>query len=280
MKLSFRAVILLLLLWPSFSYSQAGWEAGIFGGISNYEGGLAPDPVWKESHPAAGVFVKRDMSEYVSYSLGLNYGKISGNDSNSAIRAPRGLNFQSNIFELSTQIEINFFNFGSKDVRDAKRISPYIFTGVSLFYFDPKGELNGKLYDLHDLATQGQGTVPGAPPQYNRLQVSIPFGGGMKFNLSERWNLLVLMGYRATFTSELDDAGPGNYPDPALMPKKSGEKNVYFSDPTGIGIPGEQRGNPDKKDWYIFAGISLSYIIPGPTCPYPRSTRHPSIFGN
>ena len=280
MNSSAKTLILFLLFIPFVTQAQHLWEAGVFGGISNYEGGLAPDPVWKESHPAAGVFVKRNMSGYVSYSLGLNYGKISGHDSNSTATAPRGLNFQSNLFELSSQIEINFLNFGSKDIRGALQISPYLFTGLSLFYFDPQGEYNGKWYDLHDLITQGQGVVPGAPQQYNRLQVSVPFGGGVKFNLSERFNILLLMGYRATFTSELDDAGPGNYPDPALLPKRSNPVNIYFSDPTNIGIPGEQRGNPDKKDWYIFGGISLSYIIPGPTCPYPRSTQHPSIFGD
>lgn len=279
MRYPIRSLIVLLLLWPSFSNAQHLWEAGVFGGISNYEGGMAPDPVWKESHPAAGVFVKRNMNGYVSYSLGLNYGKISANDSNSEYSKNRGLNFESNIYELSSQVEINFFNFGSKSTRDALRISPYVFIGLSLFYFDPMGEYNGKLYDLHDLATQGQGVAPGAPPQYNRLQLSIPIGGGIKFNLSERFNLLVLMGYRATFTSELDDVGPGNYPDPSLLPEKNNPENIYFSDPNNIGIPGEQRGNPDKKDWYLFGGISLSYIIPGPNCPYPRSTQHPSIFG-
>ena len=140
------------------------------------------------------------------------------------------------------------------------------------------GEYSGKLYDLHNLTTQGQGYVTGAPAQYNTLQVAVPIGGGMKFNLSDRFNLLVSMGYRATFTSELDDVGPGNYPDPTLLPKRNNPLDIYFSDPTNVGVPGQQRGNPDKKDWYIFAGISLSYIIPGQTCPYPRSTRHPSIF--
>src|ERR1017187_3721803 len=103
LKYLFRYLVALLLFWPSFSHAQHLWEAGVFGGISNYEGGLAPDPVWKESHPAAGIFVKRNMSGYVSYTLGFNYGQISGNDSNSTSAAPRGLKFQSNLFELSSQ---------------------------------------------------------------------------------------------------------------------------------------------------------------------------------
>jgi len=278
MKKAFRYLLAFLLFCPYFSNAQHLWEVGAFGGISNYEGGMAPDPVWKESHPAAGIFVKRVMNGYVSYSLGFNYGKISGKDSNSSYSAPRGLNFQSNIYELSTQMEFNFFNFGTKSDRDALRISPYIFIGLSLFHFDPMGEYNGKLYDLQNLATQGQGSVAGAPPQYDLTQVSIPIGGGVKFNLSEKFNLLILMGYRATFTTELDDVGPGNYPDPAQLPTRNNPMNIYFADPTNVGIPGQQRGNPDKRDWYLFTGISLSYIIPGRMCPYPRSTRHPSIF--
>ncbi len=175
MKFLFPILFVALILKSDPGQAQHLWEAGVFGGISNYEGGIAPDPVWKESHPAAGIFVKRNMSGYVSYSLGLNYGKLSGNDSNSASNVARGLNFKTDLYELSTQIELNFFNFGSKDIRGALQISPYLFTGLSLFYFDPKGFYNGQWYDLHDLATQGQGTVPGAPAQYSKTQLSIPF---------------------------------------------------------------------------------------------------------
>lgn len=247
--------------------AQSRWELGVFGGISNYMGDLAPDPVLSESHPAVGIALKRNSNPYFSYTLNLNYGTISGNDSNSKTLAPRGLKFESNIIELSTQIEFNLFKFGTIDVFQAKRFSPYVFTGLSFFHFDPTVTYNGKLYHLQLETTEGQGIVKGAPGEYKLNQFSIPIGGGLKFNLSQRFNLLVLAGYRATFTSYLDDVG-GLYPDKAqLVSSKGGDLSAYFSDPTHVGVTGGQRGNPDKLDWYMFYGITLSYIIPGPICP-------------
>ena len=34
-----------------------------------------------------------------------------------------------------------------------------------------------------------------------------------------------------------------------------------MSDPTGTHLKGDQRGDPDKKDWYSFAGITLSFKL-------------------
>jgi len=252
---------------PFGSQAQNRWELGIFGGISNYMGDLAPDPLFKESHPAVGLALKRNSNPYFSYTLSLNYGTISGNDSNSVTLAPRGLKFESVIVELSTQVEFNFFKFGTPEVFGAKRFSPYVFTGLSFFHFDPTVTYNGKLYHLQTERTEGQGIVKNAPDQYKLYQFSIPIGGGLKFNLSDKFNLMLLAGYRATFTSYLDDVG-GLYPDKALLvASKGGDLSAFFSDPTHIGETGGQRGNRDKLDWYMFYGITLSYIIPGPICP-------------
>ena len=75
-------------------------------------GDLAPDPSLKEFHPACGINLKRNPNGYFSYSLGVNYGRISGNDSNYSYLAHRGLKFYSDIVELTAQVEFNFFNFG------------------------------------------------------------------------------------------------------------------------------------------------------------------------
>jgi hypothetical protein len=276
-----RSTLLLWLFLPLLTQAQQSLneqntEIGIFGGISNYMGDLAPDPVFKESHPSVGLNVKRDINGYFSYSFNLTYGRISGNDSNFTSLEPRGFKFRSDLYELSGQMEFNFFKFGNSHVRGAKRITPYLFTGISLFHFDPMAEYLGTWYHLQQENTEGQGFAPGAPAPYKLWQLSVPLGGGIKFNLSEQLNLLVLAGYRATFTSYLDDVG-GNYVDKlTLINKKGNDVSAYFSDPTNIATNGTafnanglQRGNPDKKDWYMFYGITLSYIIPPPPCPRP-----------
>jgi hypothetical protein len=266
-----RVLIFLCFLIPFGSLAQIPKrsEIGVFAGISNYEGGIAPDPVFKESHPAFGIIYKRDANEYFSYTASANYGTISGSDGNSKYNAPRGLKFQSSIFEVSGQIEFNFFNFGTASDRDARRFSPYVFTGLSFFHFDPTASYQGVVYHLQAENTSGQGFAPGAPAKYHLWQFAIPIGGGMKFNLNEHFNLLILAGYRATFTSDLDDAGSGNYAANSIILENKGNVGSYFASPTGIGSTGVQRGNPDKKDWYMFYGVTLSYIIPGRICPFP-----------
>jgi hypothetical protein len=43
-----------------------------------------------------------------------------------------------------------------------------------------------------------------------------------------------------------------------------------MSDPTGTHISGDQRGDSDKKDWYSFVGITLSFKLNNNTkgCDY------------
>jgi hypothetical protein len=245
------------------------YEVGIFGGISNYIGDLAPDPLFKESHPAVGLVFKTNLNGYFSYTINATYGKISGNDSNSATLAHRGLKFESNIYELSGQLEFNFFKFGSSENQGVSRFTPYVFTGLSFFHFDPTADFKGATYHLQKYNTEGQGFAPNAPSPYKLWQFAVPIGAGFKINLSKRFNMLVFAGYRGTFTNYLDDVG-GVYPDKSILVAhggKNGDLSAYFSDPTNTGKTGRERGNPDRYDWYLFTGISLLYIVPGPICP-------------
>ena len=40
-----------------------------------------------------------------------------------------------------------------------------------------------------------------------------------------------------------------------------GQEAQELSDPYNLHKSGEQRGDPDKKDWYSFAGITLSFKL-------------------
>ena len=62
--------------------------------------------------------------------------------------------FKSNIFDGTAQFEFNFLPYihGSKD----QFYTPYLFAGFSVFYFNPKAELDGETYELRPLGTEGQ----------------------------------------------------------------------------------------------------------------------------
>ena len=79
-------------------------------------------------------------------------------------------------------------------------------------------------------------------------------------------------GIRKTFTDYLDDVSAtfvgGNGGDP--YPLEMSNEAESMSDPLGIHNKGEQRGDPNKKDWYSFAGVTLSFKLNNNTkdCDY------------
>jgi hypothetical protein len=63
-----------------------------------------------------------------------------------------------------------------------------VFGGVALFHFDPYAyDTTGRKVFLRGLSTEGEGLAayPGRK-EYSLWQVSIPFGGGIKFRISDR----------------------------------------------------------------------------------------------
>jgi hypothetical protein len=257
-----RVLLILIFIVPVCAMAQR-WEVGVFAGASNYLGDLAPNLVWKETHPAFGVDIQHNVSGYFSYSLNVNVGEISGNDANTPSLAPRGLNFKSNLLEFGPQFQFNFLKYGLR--RGSKRFSPYIFTGFSFVHFDPVASFQGTTYHLQLLSTEGQGIVQGAPNPYSLWTYAIPLGGGFKVNLSNRFNLHIHAAYMTTFTDYLDDVS-GKYADREVLESKKGQAAAYLSDPTGIGKTNHQRGSADTKDWYILSGFTLSYILQPPIC--------------
>ncbi len=82
--------------------------------------------------------------------------------------------------------------------------------------------------------------------EYNLLQPSIPIGIGFKHLVGKRFSAGIEFGLRKTFTDYLDNVADGD-----------------------LTIKNYQYGNPKDKDWYSYAGISISYIIWDIPCPFP-----------
>lgn len=254
--------LLLLCLCIQTSVAQYN-EVGIQAGVANYKGELSPHTFNTDFiHPAFGLFYRHNWNRHWSWKLELNYGRISGDDAKAStgFELDRNLSFYSNILEVSPQIEFNFFPYetGNSDFP----FTPYLFTGIALFHFNPKAELNGEVFELQPLGTEGQnfnGTKP-----YKRIQLAIPIGGGIKITGSGRVGVGIEIGARRTYTDYLDDVST-TYPDMARLMASSGPAAVALSDrsfsraDTSAHVPvfQKQRGNSKDKDWYIFAGITL-----------------------
>ena len=256
-----RKIALALALFFSTLTSYSQFRLGIFGGLSNYQGDLTDKP-YKSSKAAFGLTGSFPLSERFSIRAGITFGKVAGADSLSdkpELRA-RNLSFQSKITEFSVLGEYNIFNLSQI------RWTPYVFAGLALFHFDPYtyDEAGIQTY-LKPLATEGQG-LPGYPNAYSLTQFSIPFGGGIKYAISEKVHLGVEAGLRKTFTDYLDDVSNG-YADPNDLLAGYGQRSVdlsYRGDEVGFPdypVKGFTRGNPKSKDYYYFTGLHLSFAL-------------------
>ncbi len=242
-------------------------ELGLFLGGSYYIGDLNPNGHFNQfTKPAGGIVYRYNFSPRFAARANALYGTVEAHDSysKSPSQKQRNLNFKSEIIELSAQFEFNFQNFeiGS----DKTMISPYIFMGLAGFYFNPQGEKGNDWYDLRPLCTEGQGLAGGATTRkYKRLQISVPFGVGVKAVFSKGIGIGFEWGMRKTFTDYLDDVS-GRYYNPAILATQKGLTSAQLSDPS-IGTDpkytnvGRQRGNATTKDWYNFFGIVLTFKL-------------------
>lgn len=260
------SIFLILTSLCLSSYSQ-NFHLGLFAGISNYQGDLT-DKIYvkNSSKAAAGINLQYEISERVSLRGGFIYGKITGNDdfNTKTYLRERNLDFTSSIAEISVVGEFSIFNLNNI------RWSPYLFGGIALFHFNPytHGPEHEKIY-LKPLSTEGQG-LEGYPESrpYSLTQVSIPFGGGIKYALNDNIRIGAEIGIRKTFTDYLDDVST-NYVDQSDLQEQRGQIAVdyaYRGDEVANGNPayplkGDQRGGAEQKDLYYFSGLTLSFRL-------------------
>ena len=232
-------------------------EFGLFLGTSAYSGDLterAIEPL--EMNFAAGLYMRKKLSPRWGAKFYGFRGVISGDDAHSSTESGlwvRNLRFSSEIYELGAVMEYEILKFENGTFRG----SPYFYAGVSGFYFNPQTELDGKTYNLNRLQIEGN--------DYSLYQVAIPFGAGFRIDVNGNGTLGVDVGFRKTFTDYLDDVS-GTIAD-ELSAADRGEKTIrsrlayrtpeVLPDAPSVPALGYQRGNPDRKDWFMFFGLTM-----------------------
>ena len=247
-------------------------EVGFIGGASYYLGDLNTTH-FNNSLPFGGIVIRKNIDRRFSYKAELLYLNIAADDrvdATDTIAINRGLHFRSSVFELSGQIEFNFLPFEAGNA--LYTWTPFVYTGLSFFQFNPQAENKDGLWvNLQELGTEGQGSTSFLErTKYPLTQLAIPLGGGLKIAVNPSFNIILEYGVRKTFSDYLDDVST-TYPEGIGYNIDDIPNETYeMSDPTGTHLAGEQRGNPDKKDWYSFVGITLSFKLNNQTkgCDY------------
>ncbi len=271
-RIIFICLVLALPLTAAAQYSEVGFHAG----SSYYIGDLNPYKHFTHRPQfGAGVYWRVNATDRHAVRFNFLYTHVEGSDAEakSEWRINRNLQFRSEIVEVGAIWEINFLSY---EVGDPTRpFTPYVFGGIAYFRMKPMADYNGTMVELHPLGTEGQ-LEGGSDNGYSLGQIAIPFGMGLKFNISGRVSMGIEYGFRKLFTDYLDDVST-TYTDPKLLGSSSGPAAIEMADRSLT--PGREdgtntglsRGNPDTNDWYAYSNISLSIRL-GPTrikCPAP-----------
>lgn len=202
-----------------FAKSNQFWTIGGAVGYANYFGDLAPDvspvsTVYDQATPYFNFFIGKRLSPYLTLKANLGYMRIAADDANvdptksesNKGRYIRNLSFANNIFEGGFTLQADLFPTAAGAMR-RNFLNPYGFIGINAFTnnpqaLGPKGsEFADTWVDLRPLKTEGQGTP------YGLVNVSLPFGIGVRYRVSNNIDVGLELGYRITFTNYLDDVG-------------------------------------------------------------------------
>ena len=122
--------------------------------------------------------------------------------------------------------------------------------------------------ELKPLYTEGQRINNANAKSYRRLQLALPIGVGLKYNISPRMAIAAEWAPRKTFTDYLDDVSTV-YPDMDKLRATQGDLSAEMSfrgdEVTGReskkATIGARRGSSDNSDWYMVTSLGLRIKI-------------------
>jgi len=194
---------------PTGSLAQRKADIGMFSGISWYQGDINQQPFYSPGL-ALGAIFRYNFHLRTSVRLSAVYNTLSADDLdfNDALRQTRAAAFSTTGADLAAAWEFNFLPY--KTAFRKTKYSPYVTAGIG----------------YHLILSS---SVP------SESHFILPFGLGLKFNITEKLSGGIENTFRKTYNDNLD-----------------GLKN--FS-------PDDQYRLFGNKDWYTFTGFFLTYKI-------------------
>jgi hypothetical protein len=180
----------------NFKKNRIGYLASI--GSATYIGDLSNSVHDLTFKPNIGLGLSYRLNHAFSIRGEIDYFRLGADKSTKN----NSISFKSNNAELSA---IMMYEIGAKKRSFANRkyLLPYFFAGVGLTTFSVKVNKSGD----PDFRTINQSSYSGTTPV-------IPFGLGLKIKANKATDILLEVGYRKTFTKNLDNIRP-QISDPA-----------------------------------------------------------------
>jgi hypothetical protein len=221
----------------------------------------------------ASVYGGIMYQNFVGLRLMGTIGSVTANDNlitstetlNLITKNNRNLNFRSSITEVALLAEFHPFMVRYYE-NGPPLLSPYLLAGIGYFGFRPQGQYNDTWIDLQPLRTEGQGfpEYKDSKP-YSTNQVNMPLGVGLRYELSDKFNLRFEFLHRILFTDYLDDAHSRGYVNPAvfskyLSPRDAAYAKIFYNPSKNGKIPA-RRSNPNDNDAYMSFSIKFGVVL-------------------
>lgn len=264
----------------TLNFGASGFLGDLGGGDNSGRPNSPADINLSQTRSSIGFGFTYKVKRWLNLTSKLGHMVLKGDDAETKniYRNNRNLNFKTNLFELSSRIEIgvNGGKFGKNTYSIRKSFaskrfyhSLYGFCGIGLFYSNPKAKLsNGTYVALRPLHTEGQG-LAGGPKQYSKINVCMPLGFFYKLTINRKWTLGLEFAWRKTFTDYIDDVG-STYYNKELLKENYGPMSAELSDPGlgniyGAALPSAdgtpaKRGNAEN-DSYVTMEVRLGYVF-------------------
>lgn len=215
-------VFLLFGFFAFKAFAQPSVDIGVSGGVGTYIGDMKNVSLQKSVNPAYGGFVRFNFNPRYALRFNVINGTIGaeGEFKSDFNTNPNGLwKFNKNVLDISINFEWNYFKYivGDKETP----WSTFLFGGVGV-----------QTYKYNIGITDGSEITP-----------TIPFGMGVKYNLSKRWGIGLEGGLRKSFSDKLD-----NLDDP-----------LAYTDPEGVQIKFTDQNH--NNDWTAYLGFHLVYKL-------------------
>ncbi len=189
------------------------------------------------------------------------YLSLSGSDQNApsdSYERQRNLSFESNNFHTHFALTYYIKPY-SGDYYKRWIFDPYLIGGVGYLQYNPATIFGNERFLLREAKTEGV--------DYRKWCLTIPFGIGAKWKISEFLNVNTEILYHLAFTDYLDDVSNAYATDfetatSALLSDRKNEVGVLndvFYDEIK---PGSERGNPSTNDSFLLINIKAEIFIP------------------
>ncbi|HZL11941.1 MAG TPA: DUF6089 family protein [Prolixibacteraceae bacterium] len=208
---------------------QPSVDVGIFGGVGTYFGDMTKVDFQKSVNPAYGGFFRYNFNPRYGLRFNVIYGTIGAEGEFESVQ----WTFDKNVLDISLQFEFNYLKYivGDKETP----WSSYIFGGVGMQSYNYEYRVD-ELLNIVDptYIPNSSGSV---------ISPTIPFGLGVKFDLSKRFGLGIEGGLRKSFSDKLDDLD-----DP-----------LSHEDPLNAGVQINYTDMYHNNDWTAYMGVHLVY---------------------